>query len=149
MFIIIIYTFAMEKKEKKAKLALTGLVGIKELLEIESKEKTVAHSISEKVIVDREKGTGDDPYIKDSYNERSNTSFIEKVEYYRRVKRPTGVVYVDAELKEALERFKSTGMMRKYTLTSIVSAIVEDFIERENDMIKEAMNNGDNRFLNR
>lgn len=66
-------------------------------------------------------------------------AFLEKGKYYKKKQGKLATIYIDEDLKIILDRLKSSIVDNKLSVTAIVSAVVDDFIQTNKKEIEKAI----------
>lgn len=139
---------SIDNKRKKPSLKATLAGGMKSLIDevdakdVKAQEEVVAqNSVSDEL-----------EHENNSFNNASDQEekdFDNVLEYYKRKKIKLDTIYVDAELKQALARLCSTNHFQGCKMSVMTSAILKDFMNRNFDLIKKAIEEDSKLFLSK
>lgn len=65
--------------------------------------------------------------------------FLEKGKFYKKKKGKLATIYIDEDLKNILDRLKYSFEENKLSVTAIVSAVVDEFIQTNKQEIEKAI----------
>lgn len=133
-----------KRNKPSLKAALTG--GMKSLIdEVNAKDLKAQEEDVAQVDASEEQDNGNNSFINTSGEEKNDFNNI--LEYYKKKKGKLDTIYVDCELKLALARLCSTSHFQGCKMSAMISAILKDFINKNIDLIKKAIEEDKRIFL--